>query len=309
MSVWSNFRANFGRIPNGWSPRGNQTRSAYGPRLDAGGSSSGSAVAVSAGFAPLALAAETDGSIIFPANRAALYGIKPTVGLTEAGGGLLSIGGAVPVARSLDSVGVMAKSVWDLTAALGLMAEDLDVPGKMGWGFWDAVETGKRDLWRGMRIGIGSRKVYFDAKTVGSLRIVEACEDAIRRMSDLGAELVEVEMPGLEAVLTYKDEQIITRTVSCFQTSPPTVMAYVNDIQIRHRIQTRRRAIPLDTHRHLPSHPLRRHRIQQAPRSCGNASRLLLSRKLRRGPSHISRFGGVQGRETNRSQKLAREWD
>ncbi|KAF8243607.1 amidase signature enzyme [Wilcoxina mikolae CBS 423.85] len=211
MSVWSYFRANFGSIPSGWSPRGGQTHSAYSLSADACGSSTGSAVGVSAGFSPLALAAETDGSIICPGNRAALYAIKPTVGLTEAGGGLFSIGGAIPVARSMDSVGVMTKGVWDLVAALDVMVDDYDA-GRKSWGYWDAVETGKKDLWRGLRIGVGSRKVYFDPEMVGSKRIVEACDQAVERLKSMGAVMVEVDMPGLEAVLTNKDEQIITRT-------------------------------------------------------------------------------------------------
>ncbi|KAF8531053.1 amidase signature domain-containing protein [Trichophaea hybrida] len=200
MSVWSYFRANFGSIPSGWSPRGGQTISAYSLSADACGSSTGSAVSVSAGFSPLALAAETDGSIICPGNRAALYAIKPTVGLTEAGGGLLSIGGAVPVARSMDSVGVMAKGVWDLVAAMDVMVDDYDA-GRKSWGYWDAVEMGRKDLWSGLRIGIGSRKVYFDPEIVGS-NIVEACDDAVQRLRSMGAVLVEVDMPGLEVVLT-----------------------------------------------------------------------------------------------------------
>ncbi|KAI0532344.1 amidase signature domain-containing protein [Xylaria digitata] len=68
-----------------------------------GGSSSGSAAGVAAGFAPLALATETDGSIVQPANRAALYGLKTTVGLfpTE---------GTAPWSSLTDSLGGMAKS-------------------------------------------------------------------------------------------------------------------------------------------------------------------------------------------------------
>ena len=169
MGVWNNYRGK--AIPNGWSPRGGQTRSPYGPALDAGGSSSGSAVAVAAGFAPAALAAETDGSIIFPGNRAALYGIKPTVGLTEAGGGLSSIGGAIPVARSMDSVGVMAKGVWDLATVLGVIAES-DESGMGQWVYHEAMEVGRAKMWRGLRIGVGPKR-FFNETDLGTQVVLE----------------------------------------------------------------------------------------------------------------------------------------
>jgi amidase len=54
-------------------------------------------VGVSAGFGPVALGTETDGSIICPGSRAALYGIKPTVGL-------VSRAGLIPIAHTLDTV-------------------------------------------------------------------------------------------------------------------------------------------------------------------------------------------------------------
>ncbi|KAG8160830.1 hypothetical protein KVR01_009094 [Diaporthe batatas] len=74
----------------GWSAYGGQTISPYvGPVENGdtilghsapGGSSTGSAVAVAAGFSPLGIGAETIGSIITPASRAGLYALKPTAG-------------------------------------------------------------------------------------------------------------------------------------------------------------------------------------------------------------------------------------
>lgn len=82
------------------------------------GSSSGSAVGVSAGFASLYFGTETDGSIVLPANRAALYGIKATVGSVSAVG-------VIPVAPKLTgSIWVMAKSVWDLVTGLGATVDE-----------------------------------------------------------------------------------------------------------------------------------------------------------------------------------------
>jgi Asp-tRNA(Asn)/Glu-tRNA(Gln) amidotransferase A subunit family amidase len=297
MSVWSYFRANFGSIPSGWSPRGGQTYSAYSSSLKPCGSSTGSAVGVSAGFSPLALAAETDGSIICPGNRAALYAMKPTVGLTESGGGLFSIGGAVPVARSMDSVGVMAKGVWDLTAAMEVLVEDYDA-GRKSWGYWGAVEVGRRDLWRGLRIGVGSRKVYFDPEIVGSKRVVEACEEAVKRLRSLGAVVVEVDMPGLEAALTHKDEQIITRP------SPSSHIFPAN--RCRYGVQRRPRTIPLHPHQHLPPQPFGCNRLQQRPHPYRNARKSLLPRKLSGISKNLAGLGRIPYHERKRSHQLPR---
>jgi len=51
-------------IPNGWSPLGGQVRSPFGVDVDPGGSSTGSAVALAAGWIPAAIGAETMGSIV-----------------------------------------------------------------------------------------------------------------------------------------------------------------------------------------------------------------------------------------------------
>ncbi|KAI1127061.1 amidase signature domain-containing protein [Nemania abortiva] len=103
---------------NGWSAVCGQTNSAYvdgGLMPDDGamghsnpcGASTGSAVAVSAGFSPVALGSEVDGSLTQPSARAALYALKPTIGATE-------LGGVFAVSEEFDALGAMAKSVLDL---------------------------------------------------------------------------------------------------------------------------------------------------------------------------------------------------
>ncbi|KAM7205425.1 Glutamyl-tRNA amidotransferase subunit A, mitochondrial [Naviculisporaceae sp. PSN 640] len=116
----------------GWSAYGGQTLSPYvGPiepgetvlgHSAPGGSSTGSAVSVAAGFAPLTIGAETIGSIITPASRAALYAIKPTVGVQDTSGMFC-------ISEFFDSPGPMAKSVGDLAALM-----DVLLPGR---GFYD----------------------------------------------------------------------------------------------------------------------------------------------------------------------------
>src|SRR5216110_2971255 len=80
----------------------------------AGGSSSGSAVAVAAGLAPVAIGSDTGGSIRIPAALCGLTGLKPTYGI-------VSLYGAVPLSTALDSLGPLAHTVEDaalLTAAM-----------------------------------------------------------------------------------------------------------------------------------------------------------------------------------------------
>lgn len=111
----------------GWSAVGGQTQSPFvARRLEKGcliwdhtapgGSSAGSAVAVAAGFAPLAIGTDTVGSLITPANRAALYALKPTVGEVP-------MDGVFALSRSFDAVGGMAKSASDLTFLMDAVME------------------------------------------------------------------------------------------------------------------------------------------------------------------------------------------
>jgi amidase len=85
------------KIPEGWSGVGGQTFCPYNASAGPSGSSSGSAVAVAANLATVALGSETDGSIAAPAARQALFGLKPTKGL-------VSTKGVIPLSFSQDVV-------------------------------------------------------------------------------------------------------------------------------------------------------------------------------------------------------------
>lgn len=73
-------------------------------------------MAVSAGYAPVSIGTETDGSLICPAGRAALYSIKPTIGL-------VSQAGIVPVSQNFDSAGPLTKTVADLAIVLDAITD------------------------------------------------------------------------------------------------------------------------------------------------------------------------------------------
>jgi Asp-tRNA(Asn)/Glu-tRNA(Gln) amidotransferase A subunit family amidase len=85
-------------------PRG--TRNPWNPAHTPGGSSSGSAAAVAAGMAPLAVGTQTNGSVVRPASFCGVVGFKP-------GFGLIPRTGILPQARSLDTVGVFGRTVAD----------------------------------------------------------------------------------------------------------------------------------------------------------------------------------------------------
>lgn len=84
-----------------------KTRNPHNPEHTPGGSSSGSAAAVAAGMVPLALGSQTNGSVIRPAAFCGAYGFKPTHGL-------IPRTGILQLSRTLDHVGVFARSLEDL---------------------------------------------------------------------------------------------------------------------------------------------------------------------------------------------------
>ncbi len=102
LSEWANFRGE--NSSSGWSSLGGQTRNPYVLDRNPCGSSSGSAVAVAAGLAPLAVGTETDGSIVCPSGANGIVGIKPTVGT-------VSRHGIIPISHTMDTAGPMATTV------------------------------------------------------------------------------------------------------------------------------------------------------------------------------------------------------
>jgi Asp-tRNA(Asn)/Glu-tRNA(Gln) amidotransferase A subunit family amidase len=91
-----------------------KTRNPHNPEHTPGGSSSGSAAAVAAGMVPLALGSQTNGSTIRPAAFCGVYGFKPTHGL-------IPRPGVLRLSRTLDHVGVFARTLEDIA----LLAEEL----------------------------------------------------------------------------------------------------------------------------------------------------------------------------------------
>ena len=94
----------------------------YGPSKNpwdinrmSGGSSGGSAVAVSSGMSLASIGTDTSGSIRVPASLCGIFGLKPTYGR-------VSKYGVMPLAPSIDHVGLLARSAWDIAALLQVIA-------------------------------------------------------------------------------------------------------------------------------------------------------------------------------------------
>ncbi|KAL6907245.1 amidase signature domain-containing protein [Trichoderma evansii] len=119
----------------------------YAGHSNPGGSSSGSAIAVAAGFAPVSIGTETFGSLMLPAGRAALYSIKP-------GRSLISITGIVPISSFSDQPGPMTKTTKDLAMLMDIITDPGNVPpggyASRVTGSWDGLKIGTVDpeTWR-----------------------------------------------------------------------------------------------------------------------------------------------------------------
>ncbi|MGO9558516.1 MAG: amidase family protein [Acidimicrobiales bacterium] len=146
LSEWANFR---GRpSASGWSAAGGQTRNPHVLDRTPGGSSSGSASALSARLVPLALGTETDGSILCPAAACGVVGLKPTVGL-------LSCDGIIPISHSQDTPGPLGRSVEDVALLLEVIARVAPGGGSRPPGYQPhyLAQLGDGNL-AGLRVGV-----------------------------------------------------------------------------------------------------------------------------------------------------------
>ncbi len=116
LSEWANYMDP--AMPSGFSALGGQTRNPYGP-FEVWGSSSGSAVAAAANFAPITVGTETQGSIVKPAAINGAVAIKPTHGL-------ISGDFIIPLVDWMDVPGPMGRSVTDVAVLLGAMVGTAD---------------------------------------------------------------------------------------------------------------------------------------------------------------------------------------
>ncbi|MCD8199651.1 MAG: Asp-tRNA(Asn)/Glu-tRNA(Gln) amidotransferase GatCAB subunit A, partial [Coriobacteriaceae bacterium] len=153
-----------------------------------GGSSGGSAAAVAAGLTTVALGSDTGGSIRQPASFCGVVGLKPTYGV-------VSRYGVVAFGSSLDQVGPFARSVKDAALTLNAIcghdpldstSQECDVD------FTENLDYGIE----GMKIGTVPAFIELEGLTP---EVKAAYETAVENLRGLGAEIVEVELPHVDA--------------------------------------------------------------------------------------------------------------
>lgn len=174
--------ASGGGAPNGYSSMGGQTRNPHDLSRGPAGSSGGTGASIAATFAQFGLGTDTGGSIRGPSAANGIVGLKPTWGL-------MSRDGIVPLALSFDTGGPMARSVYDVAAALGVMtgvdSADPATKGSAGKFETDYTKYLKRGALKGARIGVARD---FFKQSEDTDKVMEA---AVAKLKELGATVVD----------------------------------------------------------------------------------------------------------------------
>ena len=182
-------------MKSGYSSRGGQVINPYKPGAEVWGSSTGSAVAVSANLCALSIGTETNGSIIAPSFINGSTGIKPT-------SGLVSRYGIIPVCIAQDTAGPMTRTVADAAALLNIIVghDDNDpatwcTGGKIAKDYTKFLDI---DGLKGLRVGIN----WFWADEDNPLMSFDEeyktlAKTAIAKVAECGAQIVEDAMVTL----------------------------------------------------------------------------------------------------------------
>ncbi|MCJ8208531.1 amidase [Mucilaginibacter sp. RS28] len=183
LSEWANFRSN--HSTSAWSSRGGQTKNPYVLDRNPSGSSSGSGAAVAASLCAIAIGTETNGSIVSPSSVNGLVGIKPTVGLW-------SRSHIIPISKTQDTAGPMARTVKDAAILLGALtgtdAQDLVTQESEGKAKKDYTIYLKTDGLQGKRLGLEKSALQ------GSAAAVALLKEAVEVLKSKGATIVEVDL-------------------------------------------------------------------------------------------------------------------
>jgi len=217
-----------------------KTCNPHNPAHTPGGSSSGSAAAVAAGMAPLALGSQTNGSVIRPAAYCGVFGFKPTHGL-------VSRHGVLRLSRSLDHMGIFARTIEDIALACEILvagderdpdtrprarvpfreiaAEEPPLPPQIAWvrtPLWDRVEPDAREALGELVDALGDRvievelpEVALDAldlhRTIMEAEMTAALVDEYDRGRDRLSETLQVQLKRGRAVSAFDYQKALAR--------------------------------------------------------------------------------------------------
>ena len=141
-----------------------------------GGSSGGTAVAVATGMAPLGIAEDTEGSIRVPAAMCGIAGFRPTTNRYPSTG-------VVPITKLFDQVGPHARTVSDLALFDSVVTGD-----------WTPLPATKL---KGTKLGVSRRYWFSDLES----EVERMTNEALHKLQNAGAELLEVEVPELQKLV------------------------------------------------------------------------------------------------------------
>ena len=191
-----------------------------------GGSSSGSAAAVAARMAPLALGTQTIGSNVRPASYCGLVGLKPTFGR-------ISTRGVMALSYTQDHVGLMARSVEDVALALGVVAgHDPADPSSSRAGVPDYLSALTRR--RAPRIGL-LREFFFERATP---EVAQVTTEAVQRLGRAGATVEEAKLPASFRAAHAAANLIVRSETACIHAELHAEKAALYRPAIRGMIET-----------------------------------------------------------------------
>ncbi|NNF26258.1 MAG: amidase, partial [Gemmatimonadetes bacterium] len=213
------------------SSLGGQTRNPYDLTRHPGGSSGGTAVGVTASFAPIGWGTDTCGSVRIPAAYNGLVGLRPTQDL-------LSTSGVLPLARTLDTPGPMARRAMDLALAMdavlgsagrgrpeqpsdlashlfvSALRDDALVGVRIGvlgdyldgtWTIGEVLAELGRSLPSGTSVAPADLLRATSEGSVEGLEVGQAARGALERMEGMGAELIEIELGDMDDFLAGEE--------------------------------------------------------------------------------------------------------
>jgi Asp-tRNA(Asn)/Glu-tRNA(Gln) amidotransferase A subunit family amidase len=181
-------KAAMGELANGWEWFGGECLNPWNPEEPAGGSSSGSGAATAAGLCAFSIGTDNLGSILNPADRCGIVGLRPTFGRVP-------VRGAMPLTPSLERLGPLCRSVEDAALVLAAIngydatsACSID----MGFHYDAAIDPSKLRIgyssdWFG-QVGFGTPQ----AKVAATAELA-----ALQALRDIGVTLVPIELPKL----------------------------------------------------------------------------------------------------------------
>ena len=172
--------------PPSQSSLGGQSLNPHDLTRSPAGSSGGTGVGIAAAYAPLGMGTDTGGSIRGPSTANGIVGLKPTHGL-------LSRSGIIPLSLTFDTGGPMARSVYDVAVALGVMTgiDPADAATQKSEGKFstDYTKDLKIDALKGVRIGIARDFVGPDPDVDW---VIEASLETMRKA---GATIIDIRFP------------------------------------------------------------------------------------------------------------------